>query len=133
MIDVHTHILPGIDDGSKSVEMSLEMLRILASQGVTTVVATPHFYATRNNPESFYEDRQRAREQLGQLPEDLPLDVFHFHNGFDDAVHIRNRLGKIPFHGKALLHSGDLLFNKSSGQFGRGDTFHRFRTHFRHK
>lgn len=72
MIDVHTHILPGIDDGSKSVEMSLEMLRISAAQGVKTVVATPHFYPTRNNPEKFYEDRQRAWEQLGQLPEDLP-------------------------------------------------------------
>ena len=72
MIDVHTHILPGIDDGSKSVEMSLEMLRISAAQGVKTVVATPHFYPTRNNPEKFYEDRQRAWEQLGQLPDDLP-------------------------------------------------------------
>lgn len=72
MIDVHTHILPCIDDGSKSVEMSLEMLRISAAQGVKTVVATPHFYPTRNNPEKFYEDRQRAWEQLGQLPEDLP-------------------------------------------------------------
>lgn len=72
MIDVHTHILPGIDDGSKSVEMSLEMLRISAAQGVKTVVATPHFYPTRNNPEKFYEDRQRAWEQLGQLPEDIP-------------------------------------------------------------
>ena len=72
MIDVHTHILPCIDDGSKSVEMSLEMLRISAAQGVKTVVATPHFYPTRNNPEKFDEDRQRAWEQLGQLPEDLP-------------------------------------------------------------
>jgi len=98
MIDVHTHILPGIDDGSKSVEMSLEMLRILASQGVTTVVATPHFYATRNNPESFYEDRQRAREQLGQLPEDLPqvllgAEVAYF-EGISRSAQLENmRLG----------------------------------------
>ena len=98
MIDVHTHILPGIDDGSKSVEMSLEMLRILASQGVTTVVATPHFYATRNNPERFYEDRQRAREQLGQLPEDLPqvllgAEVAYF-EGISRSAQLENmRLG----------------------------------------
>lgn len=98
MIDVHTHILPGIDDGSKSVEMSLEMLRILASQGVTTVVATPHFYATRNNPERFYEDRQRAREQLGQLPEDFPqvllgAEVAYF-EGISRSAQLENmRLG----------------------------------------
>ena len=72
MIDTHSHILPGIDDGSKSLEMTLEMLRKSAQQGVHTIVATPHFYATRNNPEQFYQDRQAAYEQLSQLPEGLP-------------------------------------------------------------
>ena len=75
LTDFHSHILPGMDDGSADVTMSLEMLRISAQQGVKTVVATPHFYPTRNNPEKFYEDRQRAWEQLGQLPDDLPRVV----------------------------------------------------------
>ena len=43
MIDVHTHILPGIDDGSQSVETSIEMLEMLANYDVSDVVATPHF------------------------------------------------------------------------------------------
>lgn len=73
MIDIHSHILPGIDDGSKSVEMSLEMLGISARQGVHTIVATPHFYPTRNTPEKFYADRQAAWEQLQpRLTEDMP-------------------------------------------------------------
>lgn len=42
MIDIHTHVLPGIDDGSESMEMSLEMLAIAAESGVNTIVATPH-------------------------------------------------------------------------------------------
>lgn len=42
MIDIHTHVLPGIDDGSESMEMSLEMLSIAAESGVQTLVATPH-------------------------------------------------------------------------------------------
>ena len=42
MIDIHTHVLPGIDDGSESMEMSLEMLAIAAESGVHTLVATPH-------------------------------------------------------------------------------------------
>ena len=42
MIDIHTHVLPGIDDGSQSMDMSLEMLALSAESGVKTLVATPH-------------------------------------------------------------------------------------------
>ena len=45
MFDVHCHILPGIDDGSKDVQMSLEMLRRESEQEIEGVVFTPHFYA----------------------------------------------------------------------------------------
>ena len=42
MIDIHSHVLPGVDDGSESLEMSLDMLALAASSGVHTLVATPH-------------------------------------------------------------------------------------------
>lgn len=42
MIDIHTHILPGMDDGAIDWNMSLSMLRIAESQGITNMVATPH-------------------------------------------------------------------------------------------
>jgi protein-tyrosine phosphatase len=42
LIDLHNHLLPGIDDGAKKVEETLEFLRIARRDGVTTVVATPH-------------------------------------------------------------------------------------------
>ena len=42
MIDLHCHILPGIDDGAKSPEISLEMARIAVADGITTTVCTPH-------------------------------------------------------------------------------------------
>ncbi|MDO4413657.1 MAG: hypothetical protein Q4C20_01125 [Erysipelotrichaceae bacterium] len=42
MIDIHTHILFGIDDGSKSLEMSLKMAKMAYESGVDTIVATPH-------------------------------------------------------------------------------------------
>lgn len=43
MIDFHNHILPNVDDGSKSLEMSIEMLREAQRQGITDVVSTTHF------------------------------------------------------------------------------------------
>ena len=43
MIDIHNHILPNIDDGSKTMEMSLNMLKYAYDQGVTDVVNTVHY------------------------------------------------------------------------------------------
>ena len=64
MIDAHSHILPGIDDGSRSVEESIEMLRAQAAQGISHVVATPHFYAHSDNPERFLKRRDEAEALL---------------------------------------------------------------------
>lgn len=43
MIDIHCHILPGLDDGPESLDEALEMCRRAAADGVKTIVATPHF------------------------------------------------------------------------------------------
>src|SRR5262245_31049566 len=42
MIDLHCHLLPGIDDGSKDLEMSLAMARMASSDGISTIACTPH-------------------------------------------------------------------------------------------
>ena len=42
MIDLHTHILPGLDDGAESLEVALEMARVAWEDGVTVICATPH-------------------------------------------------------------------------------------------
>ncbi len=64
MIDLHTHLLPQMDDGSKSVEESGAMLAALAAQGVDTVVATPHFYANDESVAAFVKRREAARARL---------------------------------------------------------------------
>ena len=58
MIDIHTHVLPGVDDGSQSMEMSLDMLELAAESGVHTLVTTPHC----NIPDEFenYADEAMA-------------------------------------------------------------------------
>ncbi|MBL0939779.1 MAG: hypothetical protein IBJ03_12850 [Gemmatimonadaceae bacterium] len=47
MIDIHTHLLPGVDDGSPSFDVSLPVLERFAEEGVTTVVCTPHLNASQ--------------------------------------------------------------------------------------
>ena len=75
IIDFHSHVLPAVDDGSASVEESIELLRKLSRQGISHVVATPHFYPGHNDPVRFLEKRrgaeQRLREEL-EFHADMP-------------------------------------------------------------
>ena len=66
LIDMHSHVLPAVDDGSESVEESLEMLRLSYSQGVRKMVATPHFYPHSMNPSKFLERREEAVKALAE-------------------------------------------------------------------
>ena len=61
MVDIHCHILPGIDDGPKSWEVTAEMCRMAARDGITHIVATPHC------SDEFAYDRNRYTEMLGPL------------------------------------------------------------------
>lgn len=72
MTDLHTHILPGMDDGAPDADASLALLRMEAAQGVDTVALTPHFYRDRESAERFLARRARAVEQLRRAIEALP-------------------------------------------------------------
>lgn len=75
MTDFHSHILPGMDDGSKNAEESVKMLEVSASQGIKAIVATPHFYPTDESPKDFLARREAAIDRLSPLlmgRDDLP-------------------------------------------------------------
>ena len=80
--DLHTHFVPGVDDGARSVDQALEYLRDLEADGVRRVAATPHLPASRIDgpyrPEvraAFRELRDRAREELDGLQLELAYEV----------------------------------------------------------
>lgn len=92
IIDFHSHILPGIDDGSRSVEEAIALLRKEAEQGITHVVATPHFYPQHDTPEHFLHKRAEAeailREEMSKhigLPKlSVGAEVYYF-NGISSS------------------------------------------------
>lgn len=71
--DLHTHILPNMDDGAKNLEESLALLDMERQQGVATVVLTPHFYRERETVDAFLQRRQQSMDTLLEaLPEGSP-------------------------------------------------------------
>ena len=64
MTDLHTHILPGIDDGSKNVQTSLALLRSEYAQGVEQIALTPHFNFENQTIKEFLQRRNAAARQL---------------------------------------------------------------------
>lgn len=66
MVDFHSHILPCIDDGAESVEISLQMLLDSYAQGVRTVIATPHCFPTDDGHEikDFLRTRDKSYKTL---------------------------------------------------------------------
>jgi protein-tyrosine phosphatase len=74
MIDIHTHILPHLDDGAKNTQMSVAMLNMLQEQGVKAVVLTPHYYGKRSSPEEFVKRRNSMFEHIkAQIPKGLEV------------------------------------------------------------
>ena len=64
MIDWHTHVLPQMDDGSESVEQSIEMINSLSEQGVNCIIATPHFYVDDESVDQFLARREESYSRL---------------------------------------------------------------------
>ena len=74
MIDFHTHILPGMDDGASMPEMSIQMLKMEAAQGVHTVVLTPHLYRQDEDPARFLQRRNAQWNVLQSAIQQLPAE-----------------------------------------------------------
>lgn len=76
MLDLHAHFLPGTDDGAKTVEESIELLRQMKEQGVTTAVATPHFFPAFASLDDFFALREKGESDLAAaMPDDLGIKI----------------------------------------------------------
>lgn len=102
MIDLHFHLLPGIDDGAADLRESLALARVAADDGCTAIVATPHLRHER----WWNRDRERLAALCAELREALPeagLGGVEVHLGGEVAVHSES------FEELLQLPGGDLL------------------------
>lgn len=76
LADTHSHFLPGLDDGSKSSEETLAMLKVAYNEGVTHMVATPHFKINHHN--ASLETRQKTLENIKNLADEnnIPIKLY---------------------------------------------------------
>ena len=83
LLDIHSHILPNVDDGAKDLETAITLLKLMQKQGITTVIATPHFYPHDDTIEAFKNRRNASYELLRKQTDKLPniilgCELFYF-------------------------------------------------------
>lgn len=83
IIDIHAHILPGIDDGSRDWEESRAMLKEAYGQGIRRIIATPH-YSRRGLPSGIQDLMERLRREAHEIASDFTIALgqeTYFHEG----------------------------------------------------
>ncbi len=96
--DMHSHILPGIDDGAPNLEASLVMARKFVDLGFKKVIATPHVMADfyRNSPDTIHKALDVLREGLLKNNIDLAVDAaaeYYFDETFINKLNKKEVLG----------------------------------------
>lgn len=101
MIDLHCHILPGIDDGVRDTDEALDLAKLMVADGITACVATPHIYPGRYDNDRISIQRSHSEFQAVLEDEGIPLDLH-----MAAEVRLTSELlrwipeGRIPFLGK---------------------------------
>lgn len=121
MVDIHSHILPELDDGSRSLEESVEMLRIAAESGTTDIAATPHANVEyRFDPEVV--DRKLTELKAAAGPAPRIHRGCDFHLSYDNIQDAIANPAKYTINGKRylLVEFSDLvIFNNTTEVFDR--------------
>ena len=102
MIDIHSHLLPGIDDGADSLDEALAMCRIAAQEGCRAMIATPHL-----RHQYWWNDDRQAIESLHRTLRQAAKDILDVHLGGEIAIHSEScgELEALP-HGQLLTLAG---------------------------
>ena len=120
MIDIHSHILWGVDDGAGSIETSLDMLRLAAAAGTTDIVATPH----ANSSYSFDPDTLELRyRELSVLHSGFP----RIHRGCDFHLSAGNIQDALQNPARYTVNAGRYLMVELPEMFSPASIEHALR------
>ena len=98
MIDVHSHIVFGVDDGAKEIEQSITMVQEAKEVGFHKIVLTPHYM------EDYYEcDKNEIAEKMKQIQEKIPMDMEIFQG---NEIYITNHINSLLEEEKACTLNG---------------------------
>ncbi|MCZ0717282.1 tyrosine-protein phosphatase [Aerococcus kribbianus] len=105
MIDMHCHILPGVDDGAKDLDMAIAMANAARREGITHILATPHHHTKDYN-----NTGDQVNQRVARLQEELDrrgIDLIVFPS---QEVHIHGEL-------MANITKGDILFTDLNNSY----------------
>ena len=85
MIDIHAHILYGLDDGAKDEKASIEMLRMAEAEGIENIIATPHYIAgyMENDSSIVYKRCEELKKKIKEL--NIGVDIYPGNEVFIDS------------------------------------------------
>lgn len=118
--DCHTHVIPGVDDGSRTLEESLDMLRLLHDAGARTVIATSHVFPGKfpNTPDALKRGFETLVEAVAAAGIAVTLELGAEH-WLDEELLLRVRAGSALAFGPERY----VLFETSTGPAVSGTLF----------
>nr|WP_294791874.1 CpsB/CapC family capsule biosynthesis tyrosine phosphatase [uncultured Mucilaginibacter sp.] len=105
-VDMHSHVLPGIDDGAQNVEESVFLVKRMMELGIKKIIATPHIMIDyyRNTPETINNALTLLRDELSKQGIDIQVEAGAEHY-FDETFETRIDEGKlVSFGDKYVLY-----------------------------
>ena len=102
MVDIHSHILPGLDDGAQTLDETLAMLKLAAESGTTDIVATPH-------ANSQYLYNEQVVDELVATVSAAAGSLIRIHRGCDFHLNFDNLSNALEYPAQYTINSGRYL------------------------
>lgn len=121
MLDMHTHILPNVDDGSKSLDISRGLLKEEIEEGITKVILTPHQNKNNLNKKELIEKFNSFKESVKDLNIELALgsEIYYYQGLKDDLMKDKiltmdnSKYILVEFSTRIEENIGDILYDLS--------------------
>lgn len=92
LIDMHCHILPGVDDGSENMEQTISMLKIAYEDGTRKIIATPHYHIGRmiSEREKCHKELSNIRQKIKEMGMEMEIypgnEIYYFSEAMEKVA-----------------------------------------------